>query len=265
VDHSHRLRLCDVNAAHRTINECRELWADPSAWRQHLVEEASRLTGMTVAHYAELSLPSPSSTPHFHCHVASGFPEENDWKIYRASLDAYPNLFDFFIGSRRLLRNLVVDKPASALREDLCGNRRWYRSEVFNEFRRPIHGDGNAISVVKHAPCSYTMLDVNQNSGDSSPTRRTRSQLALLHQLLAPLVGTELVTDQQRGLHGLSPRLRATLRLLLAGDSEKQVAVALGLSNPTVHEYVGKLYRHFGVQSRPELMAYFIHRRPAFR
>src|SRR5262249_52751822 len=146
------------------------------------------------------------------------------------------------IGSRRLLGNLVVGKPAAALREDLCSNRQWYRSEVYNEFRRPIHADGNAISVVKHSPGSYTMLDVNQNSGDSRPTRRTRSQLALLHRLLAPLVGTELATDQQRGVHGLSPQLRATLRLLLAGDSEKQVAVALGLSNPTVHEYVGKIY-----------------------
>jgi DNA-binding CsgD family transcriptional regulator len=50
--------------------------------------------------------------------------------------------------------------------------------------------------------------------------------------------------------------------LLLAGDSEKQIAWRLGISGPTVHEYIGTLYRHFDVSGRAELMAYFLRRRP---
>lgn len=53
----------------------------------------------------------------------------------------------------------------------------------------------------------------------------------------------------------LSPRLEQTLRHLLAGDSEKQVARKLELSQHTVHVYVKALYRRFAVSSRAELLA----------
>jgi DNA-binding CsgD family transcriptional regulator len=53
----------------------------------------------------------------------------------------------------------------------------------------------------------------------------------------------------------LSPRQEQTLRHLLNGDSEKQVARKLQLSQHTVHVYVKALYRRFGVSSRAELLA----------
>lgn len=52
--------------------------------------------------------------------------------------------------------------------------------------------------------------------------------------------------------------MRQTLTHLLRGDSEKQVAAKLGVSQHTVHVYVKSLYRHFGVSSRGELMARYI-------
>src|SRR5262249_17066726 len=58
----------------------------------------------------------------------------------------------------------------------------------------------------------------------------------------------------------LSPRLRQVLRCLLEGDSELQVARRLELSSETVHQYVKSLYRHFGVNTRAELLAYFLRR-----
>jgi DNA-binding NarL/FixJ family response regulator len=56
----------------------------------------------------------------------------------------------------------------------------------------------------------------------------------------------------------LSRRLHQTLTALLQGDSEKQVALHLGLSRHTIHAYVKGLYRHFGVNSRGELLARFV-------
>jgi DNA-binding NarL/FixJ family response regulator len=56
----------------------------------------------------------------------------------------------------------------------------------------------------------------------------------------------------------LSPRLRQTLQRLLEGDSEKQIAIHLGLSRNTVHVYVKSLYKRFAVQSRAELLARFV-------
>jgi len=46
-----------------------------------------------------------------------------------------------------------------------------------------------------------------------------------------------------------------TLRGLTRGRSEKRLAAELRLSPHTVHDYIKVLYRHFGVQSRSELVA----------
>ena len=53
----------------------------------------------------------------------------------------------------------------------------------------------------------------------------------------------------------LCRRERQTLARLLRGDSEKQVALALGLSHHTVHIYVKSLYTFFSVSSRGELLS----------
>jgi DNA-binding CsgD family transcriptional regulator len=56
----------------------------------------------------------------------------------------------------------------------------------------------------------------------------------------------------------MSPRMRLTLTGLLRGDSEKEVAISLGISPHTVHIYVKSLYRMFEVSSKGELFARFI-------
>jgi DNA-binding CsgD family transcriptional regulator len=61
--------------------------------------------------------------------------------------------------------------------------------------------------------------------------------------------------------HMLSPRQRQTLRLLLGGDSEKQIASKLSVSRHTVHEHVKAIYRNTGVSSRGELFARFLSRK----
>jgi DNA-binding NarL/FixJ family response regulator len=56
----------------------------------------------------------------------------------------------------------------------------------------------------------------------------------------------------------LSPRQREVLAHLLRGDSVKQIAATLHLSQHTVNEYIKDLHRHFNVSSRGELLALFI-------
>jgi DNA-binding CsgD family transcriptional regulator len=53
----------------------------------------------------------------------------------------------------------------------------------------------------------------------------------------------------------LPPRLVQTLDGVLRGDSEKQIAFALGLSQHTVHNYIRALHTRFEVSSRAELIA----------
>jgi DNA-binding NarL/FixJ family response regulator len=56
----------------------------------------------------------------------------------------------------------------------------------------------------------------------------------------------------------LSRRQRQVLELILLGDSEKQIARRLQISQHTVHVYLKALYITYEANSRGELMARFI-------
>ena len=89
-----------------------------------------------------------------------------------------------------------------------------------------------------------------------------RDAAARNRRLLAEVckvVGAHLSGMENRGEElNLPRRLHQTLQGLTRGDSEKQIARALGISQHTVHVYVKQLYKRLGVSSRAELMARFM-------
>jgi PAS domain S-box-containing protein len=50
----------------------------------------------------------------------------------------------------------------------------------------------------------------------------------------------------------LSPRETSVLELLIQGNSQKQIAIALGISHHTVADYLKSIYIKLGVQSRTQ-------------
>jgi DNA-binding CsgD family transcriptional regulator len=56
----------------------------------------------------------------------------------------------------------------------------------------------------------------------------------------------------------LSGRQRQVLMLLLAGDSQRQIAIKMHLSEHTIGDHVKEIYRRFDVNSRGELFAHFV-------
>lgn len=58
----------------------------------------------------------------------------------------------------------------------------------------------------------------------------------------------------------LSPAQRKLISQLLTDRTEKEIAVALGLSPGTVHQYAVQLYQRFGVKGRAGLMALWLGR-----
>jgi DNA-binding NarL/FixJ family response regulator len=95
------------------------------------------------------------------------------------------------------------------------------------------------------------------------PRTTTESRRLLVAEFCRVLAGTraaKLVKKDPSPGDGLSRRLGQTFECLLAGDSEKQVAAKLGLSQHTIHVYVKALYKHFKVATRAELLARHIKR-----
>ena len=110
-----------------------------------------------------------------------------------------------------------------------------------------------------HAMAETAKLFRSATSSDDSP--HSAQQLALATVLRAFDTNANRRTAIPSIPAGvkLSPRLQQTLDRLLLGDSEKQIAITLQLSKNTVHVYVKSLYKQFGVNSRGELLARFIH------
>jgi DNA-binding CsgD family transcriptional regulator len=103
-----------------------------------------------------------------------------------------------------------------------------------------------------------------QSSDDPGATRQ-REMIAELCRFM----GEQLTGRKERRVllsgilqsaddHDLPRRVRQTLDRMLAGDSEKQIALRLGISRHTVHVYVKTLYRRYAVSSRGELIARLI-------
>jgi DNA-binding CsgD family transcriptional regulator len=135
---------------------------------------------------------------------------------------------------------------------------------VAAEYRRMGGVDRTPTSVLEVSDDgAISGIALNQAIGEGDFSPREQRLIQFFHAEIGRLIGGPLASTTGRGIEGLSPRLRQTLACLLEGDSEKQVAARLGLSTTTVHQYVTSLYRHFGVRSRPQLLAHVFKLLPA--
>lgn len=139
-------------------------------------------------------------------------------------------------------------------RQELVPDREWYRSDHVQRFRRGAGVDNFIYATHPDAGDRGHTISLHRPWGERPFTERERRLVELFHEECQFL--REPVSPVSPSvLRDLSPRLRDTLLGLSRGRSEKQVAADLGISPHTVHEYVKALHRHFGVQSRSELLA----------
>jgi DNA-binding CsgD family transcriptional regulator len=140
-------------------------------------------------------------------------------------------------------------------REQFVSDAEWYASAEFNEYHRQSGIDDFLAAVAPMTGAS--VLAVTSSRALHSPRFESRERRLgrIFFRELGRHFGVNLLLRPGQDVEILPPRLRQTLECLLDGDSEKQVALRLGLSRHTVHDYVKALYRHFEVSSRGELMA----------
>jgi DNA-binding CsgD family transcriptional regulator len=249
---SAELRLADVRQAFRLIGECRELRRDANQWRQHAFRGLCRLLGARAANGGHIEWVRPADVIRFLHPVVTGFSAE-ELAVFAQFMRSRDPAEDPIFGRLGRLRGSVVTRS----RPQLVKDSPWYRSVSFNEYRRVVGVDHCVYSLFAlPAHGTYSLIGLHRAVGETRFSSREVRLLHLFHEELGPLIGKTLASGPQ--LAGLSPRMRQTLACLLEGDAEKQAARRLGVSLPTVHQYVTALYRHFGVNSRAELLAHFI-------
>lgn len=260
--------LNDVSRVIKLVREVCDLWDDPNAWRQHLLHGACRLVdghvGMMLADYqsahgffgnlevvAVVGLPAQMQSL-----VQPAFSQANQRHIQDVTENLMP-------GMTELYGEIVQHGWVTAAGNQLVDEAAYHASPMYQNFWKQIDCDDFLVSIrILDEPRRPESICIDRPHGASPFSTREISLLKLLHDEIAPLVGIRLATEDQFSRDGLSKRLRDTLSLLLEGQSEKQVATVLGLGTRTVHDYVTRLYQHFQVCSRAELLAYFIRRTP---
>lgn len=255
---SGRLRLGDLKHIYRLIGECRDLGADPDVWRVHLLEQLCRMLDMQVGIAGET--PWRSS---FCCDELEGVFDVGRSGPKRQSRFRQ-NVAEGTIFSDSVLVTMSRLSPGrfvARTQKELVSDAEWYRSFHFNEYRREFGLDAGLLSLqrldIDGRPTLHGIC-LHRKRGAKPCTSRERRILRWTHHELGPFVGRQLAVPGEPSVAALSPRLRQTLRYLLHGDSEKQVANRLGVSRGTVHKYVTRLYRHFDVQSRGELLSHWV-------
>ena len=256
---SQRLRLREVRNVFRLIGECRELGADPNGWWLHLLQGAARLTGAQVGVGGEIRI-TPDG-PQMLRPIDFGWAGERE----RASFLRYQaenclasdHLFARFVERLRRAGRVTVR------RDQLIPDSEWYRSVHFNEYVRVCGIDHNLVSLhaaSQVAPASLSLINVYRSPGERAFDRRSLRLVHLLQRELCPRIGRQLASAREPSAADLAPRARETLQCLLDGDSAKQAASRLRISHETVNQYVKTIYRHFGVNSRGELLALWARR-----
>jgi DNA-binding CsgD family transcriptional regulator len=251
------LRARDYRTMFRLIGECRDLGADPVAWRLHLltalcarlgarVGAGGEATGLDQGHFVPIST------------VDVGWDNDAErqamfeWMEHQATSGQPVGLLPSMPGT--------TDRGLTVAREDVFTDRDWYKSTQFADYLSRSRLDDLIVSFqrIDGAESHFCGLTLFRALGENRFSRRDKFFLEMLHQEITPLIGCQLAFAEEPSAIRLAPRLRQVLDCLLEGDSEKQVANRLGLTAQTINQYVKSVYRHFRVNSRAELMARWI-------
>lgn len=259
---SARVRAADVMKSTEILGDCLGVGSDRAGWPERLMDGLRTLLGAQVVIAAEMTGLGSGGPDRSVGIFRLGWPDkaaERKWSEYAETVPAeqkpeFPVVTKMFAGER--------ERGVTLTRDAIWGGPEvWNRSRAFNEVHRAC-GIDDYIFSIRQLPRAGTVSTLWVHGGvDSGPFRpRERRLLSLMHDQIAALVGGPLASGEEPGVRDMPRRPRQVLSYLLEGLSEKEIAAELGLSKPTIHEHATRIYRHFDVSSRAELLAHFIGR-----
>jgi DNA-binding CsgD family transcriptional regulator len=163
-----------------------------------------------------------------------------------------------------LARFLADNRPTLTLRRaDLVPDSFWHADSHVQAYRHPAGLDDVLLSLARPADraadFAFAIMAFRTAGTPARFSPRDRTLLDVAHAGLAWMYKEEAAQTADLP-DDLPPRLQQTLKHLLTGDSERQIARKMQLSPHTVHDYVKALYTRFAVSSRQELTAWWIRR-----
>lgn len=258
---SQLLRAADHRAIARLSHECRDLGDDPIVWRNHMMEQLSRLASTDLVILVEMDglfAGEPHGTGFVECGWERGFNRQG-WAVGSQLFASNP----FYCSPMNVFfQRLSTTAGATFARKDLLPDEDWDRASerepVFNTMGVDHHL--YSFHALPEAPSQHAGLFCFRGLGDRDFSARQKAIVNETQRLLVPLVGRSLARFQEPSASDLSRRVQQVLHCLLDGDSDKQIAKRLRISGHTVNQYTKTIYAHFGVRGRAELLARWVRR-----
>ena len=253
---SARLRLSDVRTVLRLVGECRELGDDPIAWRRHYLTALGKLLGAQVAVGGTWRIVSPSGPPELLHNLELGFENQEQHAMWRTFMNEGMVCADSFQQFARRPGKLIT-----CTRQAVANDRDWYRSPEYQQYMRPAGVDASLASFYRPQPWNISSaVTIHRPIGERQFGERERKLLQFAQSEIGRLIGAALAGPDEPSASNLPRRVRQTLHCLLEGDTDQQIALRLGISKATVSEYATRIFHHYGVSSRSQLLAYFLKR-----
>jgi len=238
--------MSDVRSVFRLVTDLQELTRVDSRWRQTMAARISELIGadaaLACASANPLSYPPrPKADSEL---VGWSCSDKERWmRLDLCSRD--------YVEPCIPLGGAAPGPQVTASRRQLLCDSTWYGAPYVNEVLHRFRVDDNLVSLYCVRPNgAWEALAFFRGFGSRSFGEAEVEVVRLFHEEMG-----RLWDRQARATAGMPPRLRQTLRGLLAGGSEKEIAAEMGISTHTVHDYVKALHVRFGVRSRGELLA----------
>ena len=255
------LRLSDMRAIFRLVNECRELGDDSVAWRLRFASGLGHLTGGGMGIIGEMA--GCDRGPRQDLGTAFWGTENGyDWAAWAKMLTTFHKnpLYNPLINS--YIARMPSELGSCLARTDLLTDREWHQQADYLALHRSVGADETLVCFypVPGAADEVSEVFLGREIGDRDFSQRDRAIVREAMAGIGPLIGGPLARFADPSPSGLAPRARAVLKCMLEGDSDKQVAARLGLTRNTVNQYAKTIYTHFGVRSRTELLARWVRR-----
>jgi len=221
--------------------------------KRHLLEGVARLVNADAWIWST-AVPNPDVPGDITttCVVDGGWNDgQEQGRVYQALTDhvQMKDLNDPILEAARKGQHVTL------LRQDLVSEEVW--SKVGPFWRRT--GFDHVLLVVHPMNRDvFSGVAFHRRCGKPNYVERDRAIVHVVFRQVEWLHRHGTNTAAQGIVVHLSPRERQVLTLLLSGDSRKEVAKKLRISEHTVGDYMKQLHKHFAVNSRAELQAYFL-------
>jgi DNA-binding CsgD family transcriptional regulator len=258
------LRGDDVRSIIKLVGECRDLGDDWWSWQRRWIDGLMWLTDAELGISGEvgdvhrpqlvmLSVPATFGQPGF---------DADPQRIQEVIRDfcVVPGQSQF---AEDYLVRLAGDDGVALTNRDLYSDREWRRSLDMQTVGQAF-GTESTLLCCRRIPAAdgNEVLDMTlcREAGRRSFSGRDCAIVREAVAAVAPLLSGSLARFREPSPSGLPPRARRVLACFLEGDGDKQVAARLGIRPHTVNQYAKLIFRHFGVRSRPELLARWLRR-----